>query len=48
MKEKIEELPWRSVKIEPGTQKTFDAASHAVFINSQHSLGRSGCISPRG
>jgi len=38
MKEKIEELPWRSVKIEPGTQKTFDAASHAVFINSQYTL----------
>ena len=38
MKEKIEEFPWRSVKIEPGTQKTFDAASHAVFINSQYTL----------
>ena len=38
MKEKIEELPWRSVKIEPGTQKTFDVASHAVFINSQYTL----------
>ena len=29
---------WRSVKFEPGTQKTFDGETHALFINSQYKL----------
>lgn len=38
MTEKMVMPSWRSVKFEPGTQKTFDGETHALFINSQYKL----------